>query len=198
MGKMSRAIGDTEAAPTDGSGAPNGGTLAERAARAADCSVRIPGVSSTDIIGQVGPARRWLFNTGIMNISNGTTATIRVRNPERNSDPRTLGLGQGTFVDWLAPWVDNPTEMYNKAITFRAVPPGADPSNPGTGLFYVFLDYDQEIVCWLPFGSDYGLRNPIERTPIGSGIFLSPCSRIDISLFYDSTTAVILPGATLV
>ena len=69
---------------------------------------------------------------------------------------------------------------------------------PAPGFFYVFLDYDQEIVCWLPFGSDYGLRNPIEQTPIGSGIFLMPCSRIDISVVYDTTASVILPGATLV
>ena len=191
-------MGAPEAEPTGNGRLTNDGSVAERAQRIAEHAVRIPNISPTDLTGQTGPARLWLFNTGIQYISNQSTATIRVRNPERNNDPRTLPPGVSTFVDWFAPWVDNPTELYNKAIRFRAVPPGADPSNPGTGLFYVFLDYREEIVCWLPFGADYGLRNPIELTPIGSGLFLTPCSRIDISVVVDQLIAIIMPGATSV
>lgn len=167
--------------------------LVERAKGLIEKSEQIPGIEPVEANGQVF---RWLYNTRIFNITNLTSSTIRIRNPER-AMIGDLSPGAVASVNWQAPWVDNPTELYNKAITVRSIPSGASSSNPGTVLFRVFLDYDIEIVSWVPSGADYGMRNPIELTP-GGGEFLERVSAIDLNIAVTTTPSVIVPGAVVI
>lgn len=168
--------------------------LVERAKRLIEKSERIPGIEAAEANGEV---YRWLYNTGIRDLNNLTTSIIRIRNPETQTF-RNLLPGQNVTVNWQAPWVDNPTELFNKALSVRTIPsgPGVSPTNPGTGLFRVFLDYDTEIVSWVPFGADYGMRNPIELTP-GGGVFLTSVSTIDLNIVI-GPASVVVPGAAVV
>jgi hypothetical protein len=173
--------------------------LAKRAQRLLELSEEFPGV--TPVEDTSGTTERWLFNTGIRDIRNLTSQVIRVRNPETQTT-FTLNPPPGgkATVDWFAPWVDNPTEFSNKSITVRVRPPGADPSNPGTLVFRFFLDFDNEIVSWVPAGGAHTDRNPIELTP-GGGVFLTPVSRIDVTVnavTLASGATVIVPGASVV
>jgi hypothetical protein len=178
--------------------------LVERAKRLIEESEKIRGIEAVEATGEV---YRWLYNTWIRDITNFTTSIIRIRNPERQSF-RNLLPGTTVTVNWAAPWVDSPTELSNKALTVRAIPsgPGVSPTNPGTGLFRVFLDYDNEIVSWVPFSADHGMRNPIELTP-GGGVFLTPVNTIDLNIVVvppptppptPPTPPVVVPGAVVV
>jgi hypothetical protein len=170
--------------------------LTRRAERLLELSQGFPGDNSVEA--SEGPVYRWLFTTWIRNINNPTGFGFRVRNPERYQVFDIPGATNLTKVNWIAPWVDNPTEFSNKSITFRARPSSSDPSNPGTRVFRVFFDFDNDIVSWVPEGQDYNMRNPIERNAVGSGIFLQPVRTIDLTINSVGNPSRFVPSATVV
>jgi hypothetical protein len=159
-------------------GVVSGEELTKRAQQLLELSVQVPEISPVERSG--GEVDRWLYNTWIRDITNLTSGQVRVRNPE-NEQRRDISPGGTATVNWASPWVDNPTEFSVKSLTFRTRPPGADPTNPGTLIFRVFLDFDVEIVSWVPAGADHTMRNPIELTP-GGGVFLGRVREIDLTV----------------
>ena len=100
------------------------------------------------------PAQAW-WNTGCLRIYNYTSyAYLHVVDQEDSRYKLIIPQDESrNFNGVIFPWCDNIDEVYSKAFLFRSG------SSPYPRLFYMFQNYRDDTVYWLPANaSNYGQR----------------------------------------
>ncbi|MBU2669141.1 hypothetical protein KOI35_37075 [Actinoplanes bogorensis] len=154
--------------------------------------VELPWIEPVEVdaaeVAEPGAAARW-WNTGVQHLMNPTLGLLTVLNQETQAMVVVQSAG-AALVQWLLPWCDTYDEVASKSLVFRIFRPGV--SGAGERIFSVFQDYRSNRAMWLPAGvTDFQARSPIE-TFVGSGVFLPPCSVLNVRV------GIIPPGNLLV